>query len=213
MKKIYTVIAGLFFFASGLLAQAYEGNIQFDKKKQDAIVIDYAYPAEAVENAFVQRMEQLGYRPKAEKGFLNKDKGFLVFKNVTVIDISDTKIDYIVKVERKSRKESDESVMYMILQKDGENALQKLEAFDVGRAKTYVNNLLPDIEAANLELQIKSQEESISKAEKKLRDLQDEKTSLERKLNENEKNQESTQKDLESQRRNLETLVGKRRRG
>jgi hypothetical protein len=214
MKKIYFYLVAFIALNYTVNAQAYEGSIQFDKKKQDAIVIEYAYPPEAVENAFVQKMEALGYRAKEEKGFLNKDKGFLVFKNAYVNDISDKKMDYIVKVERKSRKESDESIMYIIMQDDGgENALKKLESYDVGRAKTFVNNLIPDIESANLELQIKAQQESIAKAEKKLRDLQDEKQSLERKLDENIKNQENTQKELEAQKRNLEVLTGKRRQG
>jgi hypothetical protein len=214
MKKICFCLVAFIALNYTVSAQAYEGSIQFDKKKQDAIVIEYAYPAEAVENAFVQKMEALGYRAKEEKGFLNKDKGFLVFKNAYVNDISDKKMDYIVKVERKSRKESDESIMYIIMQNDGgENALKKLESYDVGRAKSFVNNLIPDIESANLELQIKAQQESIAKAEKKLRDLQDEKQNLERKLDENIKNQENTQKDIEAQRRNLEVLTGKRRSG
>jgi len=210
MKRICLALAGLFLFNSFLAAQAYEGSIQFDKKKQEAIVIEYAYPAEAVENAFVQKMERMGYRPKEEKGFLNKDKGFLVFKNVYVTDISDTKMDYIVKVERKSRKESDESMLYFIMQTDGENALNKMEAYDVGRAKSFLNNLLPDIESAHLELQIKAQEETVNKSEKKLRDLRDEQSSLEKKLRDNSKAQEDTQKDIEDQRRTLEALKRKR---
>jgi len=55
-----------------------------------------------VENAFVKRMEKLGYKAKEEKGILNRDKGFLVFKNAYVTDISKDRLDYIIKVERKS---------------------------------------------------------------------------------------------------------------
>lgn len=211
MKKIVLVIVVLTFSVIGF-SQAYEGSIQFDKKKQDAIVIEYSYPAEAVENAFVQRMEKLGYRAKEEKGFLNKDKGFLVFKNAYVTDISEKKLDYIVKVEKKSRKQSDESVLYVILQADGENVLSKMESFDVGRAKTYVNNLIPDIEAAHLELQIKEQEDVVARAEKKLRDLKDDQSSLEKRLEQNKKDQEDTVKDIDTQKKSLETLVGKRKK-
>ena len=55
--------------------------ITYDKKKQRAIMIDYTYSAEAVQNAIVKKMERMGYKPKEEKGIFNKDKGFLVFKN------------------------------------------------------------------------------------------------------------------------------------
>ncbi len=212
MKKICLLAIIFLNISAALQAQAYEGNIQFDKKKQAAIAIDYSYPVQAVENAIIQRMEKLGYRAKEEKGILNRDKGFLVFKNAYVTDISMDKMDYIIKVERKSRKESDEAVLYLILQKDGANAIDKLESYDIGQAKTYLNNMLPDIEAANLELQIKAQEEVVGKAEKKLKGLQDDKIELERKLAENVKSQDDTIKDIEAQKLSLETLRGKRKK-
>jgi len=122
-------------------------------------------------------------------------------------------MDYIIKVERKSRKESDEAVLYLIMHKDGANAMDKLEANDIGNAKVYLNNMLPDIEAANLELQIKAQEEVVAKAEKKLKGLQDDKIELENKLAENAKSQDDTIKDIEAQKASLETLRGKRKKG
>lgn len=192
-------------------AQAYESTIQYEKKKQAAIAIDVAYPPEAVENAFIQRMEKLGYKPKIEKGILNRDKGFLVFKNAYVTDISSDRMDYIVKVERKSRKESDEAVLYLVISRGSENAINKMDAFDIGSAKSYINNMLPDIEAANLELQIKAQEEIVAKAEKRLKTLQDDKIDLENKLAANVKEQEDTRKEIETQKQNLGVLQGKRR--
>jgi hypothetical protein len=193
-------------------AQAYEGSVQYDKKKQPALVIEYAYPAQAVENAFVRRMEKLGYRPKEEKGILNRDKGFLLYKNAYITDISKDKMDYILRVERKNRKENEEAVLYLVLQQDGVNALDKLDSYDTGRAKSYLNNMLPDIEEANLELQIKAQEEVVTKAEKKLKGLQEDKLALETKLAENVKSQDETLKDIEAQKASLETLRGKRRK-
>ena len=157
-------------------------------------------------------MEKIGYRAKEEKGILNKDKGFLIFKNAYVTDISKDKMDYIIKVERKSRKESDEAVLYLIMQKGGENAMGKMVSYDIGKAKSYLNNMLPDIEAANLELQIIAQEELVAKTEKKLKGLQDDKTDLEKKLAENAKSQDETIRNIESQKQSLEILRGKRKR-
>jgi hypothetical protein len=212
MKKISLLFMAFLSFAIVTLAQSYEGTTQYDKKKQVAIVIDYAYPSQAVENAMIQRMEKLGYRAKEEKGILNRDKGVLVFKSAYVTDISKEKMDYIIKVDRKGKKENDESILYLILQKDGENAMDKLEANDIGKAKLYLNNMLPDIEAANLELQIKVQEEVVLKAEKKLKGLQDDKIELERKLAENAKSQDDTIKDIDAQKQSLEGLRGKRKK-
>jgi len=212
MKKFQLLLFCLIGSGVSLMAQAYEGTVQYDKKKQPAILIEYAYPPQAVENAFVQRMEKLGYRAKEEKGILNRDKGFLIFKNAYVTDISKDKLDYIVKVDRKGRKESEEAQLYLVIQKDGENAIDQLESYDIGKAKSYLNNMLPDIEAAHLELQIKSQEDVVVKAEKKLKGLQDDKLVLEAKLAENVTSQDETIKDIEAQKASLEILRGKRKK-
>lgn len=211
MKKIILLPAIAFFVSLNSFAQAFEDKVQFDKKKQQAIAINYNYPSQAVENAFVQKMEKMGYKAKEEKGIFNKDKGFIVFKNAYVTDISADRMDYVIKVERKSRKESDESVLYMIMNKDGENAMLKMGAENVGKAKLFLNNMLPDIEAAWLEIQIKDQEDVVVKAEKKLRDLKDDQASLEKRLEQNKADQEGTQKDIESQKQALGILVGKRK--
>src|SRR5690348_3838717 len=85
-------------------SQSYESKIEYNKKKQDAFAIDYAYSPEAVENAIVARMEKLGYKTKEEKGLFNKDKGFRTYKNAFISDISSSSFDYVIKVEQKSRK-------------------------------------------------------------------------------------------------------------
>ena len=212
MKKISLLLISLVTIAAIARAQAYEGSVQYDKKKQTAIMIDYSYPSKAVENAIIQRMEKLGYHAKEEKGILNRDKGFFVFKNAYITDITINKIDYIIKVERKSRKESEEAILYLIMNKEGGNAMDKMDAYDIGRAKSFLNNMLPDIEAANLELLITAKEEMVAKAEKRLKNLQADKLDLENKITANAKMQDETIKDIELNKENLETLKGKRKK-
>ena len=212
MKKISLLLISLVTIAAIARAQAYEGSVQYDKKKQAAIMIDYSYPSKAVENAIIQRMEKLGYHAKEEKGILNRDKGFFVFKNAYINDITINKIDYIIKVERKSRKESEEAILYLIMNKEGGNAMDKMDAYDIGRAKSFLNNMLPDIEAANLELLITAKEEMVAKAEKRLKNLQADKLDLENKITANAKMQDETIKDIELNKENLETLKGKRKK-
>lgn len=209
MKKLSLLF--FCFISLSVLGQSYEGTIQYDKKKQTAFIIEYVYPPEAVQNAFVQKMENAGFKAKEEKGILNKDKGFLVFKNAYVTDISEERMDYIIKVERKSRKESDEALFYLVMVKGDGNAIDKMRPKEIDRAKSFLNNMLPDIEAANLELQIKVQEEVVAKAEKKLKGLRDDQVSLEAKLQQNKTDQETTQKDIEAQKQALGVLIGKRK--
>ena len=160
----------------------------------------------------------MGYKAKTEKGMFNKNKGFIVFKNAFITDISENSMDYIIKVERKSRKDKDETTLYLIMNKDGTNAMPAMDAYNVGKAKSFLNNLLPEIEEANLELQIKDQEDAVAKAEKKYKGLQDDQQSLEKKikglqadLEKNIKDLENQQKEIENQKMVLEEKKGKRR--
>ncbi len=205
------------FFSAAVFAQAYYSKVEYNKKKQDAFAIDYTYSPEAVENAIVTKMEKLGYRTKEEKGLFNKDKGFRIYKNAFISEISENSMDYILKVERKSRRDKDEAVLYLLLQKDGNNARATFNASDEERVKVFLNNLLPEVEAADLELQIKAQEDVVARAEKKLKSLEDDKTDMEKKIKKleddikkNIKDQEDTQKDIENQKQNLENLRSKR---
>ena len=209
-KLILTLLAG-FFLANAAFSQAYEGIVEYDKKKQDAFLIDYSYSQEAVENAILKKMEKLGYKPTEEKGLFNKDKGFKIFKGAYVTEASELRMDYIIKVEQKSRKNKDESVISLILLRDGGNAKAGFGPDDMNRVKLFLVNLMPDIEAADLEIRIRNQEEAVAKAEKKLRDLKDEQSSLEKKLEQNKTDQETTQKDIETKKQELGTLIGRRK--
>jgi hypothetical protein len=198
-------------------SQAYESSISYNKKKQKAIVLECGYPEEAAENAIIEKLKGLGNKSREEKGMFNGDKGFIVFRNAYVTDISDKDMDFIVKVERKSRKEKDMTNVYLVITKNGEDMLASSDTY-AEHAKEFLNKLLPDIEVANLELNIKSQEDEVTKAEKKFKDLQDEQSSMEKKikdlqddLKKNAKTQEEQQKEIGNQRGLLDVLKGKRK--
>ncbi|HKC36983.1 MAG TPA: hypothetical protein VKB95_13005 [Chitinophagaceae bacterium] len=217
MRKF--ILSLIFLSASFLLkAQAYEGKIEYNKEKQACIMMDYNYPPQAVENAIISKMNKLGYKGKEEKGMFNKDKGFRVYKGAMIGDISPNRYDYIINIDRKSKKESDAAVLYLIIMKDDGNALSRLNTQELGSAKSFLYNMLPDIEEANLELQITAQEEVLSKAEKKLKNLQSDKDDMEKKIKKlqddiktNENDQEKQNAEIENQRKALEALKGKRK--
>jgi len=198
-------------------SQSYESSITYNKKKQKAIVLECGYPEEAAENAIIEKLKGLGNKSREEKGMFNGDKGFIVFRNAYVTDISDKDMDFIVKVERKSRKEKDMTNVYLVITKNGENMLASSDTY-AEHAKEFLNKLLPDIEVANLELKIKTQEDEVAKAEKKFKDLQDDQASMEKKikdlqddLKKNAKSQEEQQKEIGNQRGLLDVLKGKRK--
>jgi len=211
MRRIITTIIFISFIAAAGKAQSYEGTVDYQKKSEKAIIIEFPYPPSAVEDAIIEKMEKLGFKKK-------ESKGFLVYKNVALTDISAEPADYMIKVERKSKKEKDESIVYLLISRNDENIIARSDALINSNTKTFLNNLSPDIEAYNLEVQIKDQQNTVEKAEKKLKNLQDDKESMEKKikklqddLQENAKDQADQQKDIEKQKQILEALRGKRK--
>lgn len=210
MKGGLIFIAITFLFIAAY-SQAYQGNIEYDKQKQDCIIMDYNYPPDAVENAFRNKLSEIGYKGKEEKGLFNRDKGFRVYKGAAIDEISRRQYTYVVNIERKSRRDADESKLYLIILDEDKNALSSFDTEQVGKVKAFLYNLHPHIEAAHLEIRITSQEETISKEEKNLRKLEDDKDDLEKKLKKTEKEIEDKNVELENLRKVLEELKTKRK--
>lgn len=219
MKRIFLLSLIVTVYSVTAFSQAHEGSIDYDKKTQAAFIIEYPYPVEATENALKKKMDEMGYKGREEKGLFNKDKGFIVFKGISIADISANNMDYAFKIESKGKKENAQSVIYLvILDKDGANAKTLFAAADAEKAKSFLNNLQPAMEAAGLELQIKNQEDLVAKAEKKLSNLKDDKSNMEKKIQklqddikDNEKDQDNQQKQVDAQRQALDALKGKRK--
>ena len=210
MKKTYTLFVATFILLASF-GQSYEGTVEYQKKGEKAIVMEFPYPPSVVEDAIINKMDKLGYKKK-------ESKGFLIYKDVVLTDISSEPADYMIRVERKSRKDKDESVVYFIVNRNNENILARNDALVNSNAKTFMDRLTPDIDAYNLEMQIKDQEGSIAKAEKKLKNLQEDQSDIEKKikklqeeLKDNAKAQDDQQKEIEKQKKNLDELKDKRK--
>lgn len=207
MKRFFI---GLFMAASlTASAQVYEGKVSYQKSEQPALIMEYNYPPDLVESTIKQKLDKLGLKSKSSKGFL-------VYSNAIINDISSSPLDYAFKVERKSRKEKNVSLVYLVI--SGANALSADNSSANSNGKYFLGNLTPDIESSSLEVDIKTQEETLTKAEKKYKTLQDDKSDMEKKMRKlqddiksNEKDQENQVKELEKQRGILETLKGRRK--
>jgi hypothetical protein len=194
-----------------VLAQSYEGMVEYQKNNQRAAIVEISYHPSIVEDAIIDKMEKLGFKKK-------ESKGFIVYKDIVLSDISSEPADYIFNVERKSRKDKDEAVIQLLVFHNDENIIARNDALINSNVRVFLNRLAPDIDCYVLEQQIKEQEETVTKAEKKLRNLQDDQGGLEKKLRkvqedlkDNEKDQDSQQKEVEAQKKLLEQLKSKRR--
>jgi hypothetical protein len=169
--------------------------------------MEYNYPPEAVENAMRAKLLKLGYAGREEKGMFNKDKGFRVYKETTIGEISPNKYDFVINIERKSHKEADETKVSLIIFKGGVNALANLSTEELEKVKSFFNNLLPEVEASNLEILIGAQVLTVDKAEKKLKTLQDENVQMEHKIKKLQEELEKNMKEQEMQRRKLKISI------
>lgn len=208
MRKII-LLAAMLIVSRFVSAQSYEGTVDYQKNKQPTAVIELPYPPGVVEDAIKDKMKRMGYSGK-------ESKGFIVFKGVR--DSTGKEMDYLVRVERKSRKERDESVVYLFGQGANIDMTKTGGGSDIDYLKTQLNKMQPDIEAYNLEVQIADQEETVKKAQRKFDKLQDDQKSLEKKLKrlqddiaDNKKDQDNQQKEIESQKKILDTLKSKRK--
>jgi len=196
--------------SSGSRAQVYEGTAEYDKKKYTAFLAEYDYPVSAVENALLGKFAKLGYRPREEKGLLNRDKGFKVFAGSIMSDITEGQADYLVKIEKRSRKEREISLLTIIVLQKGEALGRAVSEQRANKVKSYLKSIIPDVAAESLELDIKVQEEEIQKTEKKLEGLKREQLELTHKLENNGKVQLETENEIKAKQEILQLLKSRR---
>ena len=201
-----------------ITAQAKQGTVEYRKKKQDCFYINYNFPPEAVENALMGKLAKMGYKGREEKGMFNKDKGFNIYKEATLTDISPGKYDYVVSIERKSKKESDESVLYLLILNNDVNAFPRLGSDEKEKAKDFLENLTPEVEEAHIDILIGVQAEVVTNAEKKMKQLQTDSVELQNKITKlqeemsvNSKSQESQLTEIANQRKILEAIKSRKK--
>jgi len=210
MKSVLLLLISSF-LVSFSWAQPYEGKVEYDKKRQDAFLCDYAATPEAVDLAIVKYFQNLGYKPVEEKGFLNKDKGFKIFKDAFVNDLNSEKYDYLVKVEARAKKTTESATLTFVMMQGATNQKTSMNEDEIKKVKRFLSSLEPSVQREYLELQIKAQEDQVSKSQKKLSTLKAEQIELEKKLQTNFATQQDTEKEISAKQTALEVLKAKRR--
>jgi len=209
MKKILCfLVCSLSFTVS--FAQVYEAKVEHHRKKHVAAVVEVPYSQEIVEAAIKDYMAKKGYRD-------NSDKGMMTFKGVK-IDSYNRDIHF--KVERKSRKEKEYSLVHVVVTRENESLVQHPsdDKSGLNDAKSYLNGMIAHFEARHLEAEIDYQDKSVKKEEKKLDVLKEDQFELEKKikalqekLDLNMKDQELQKAAISNQKTILDAMKGKRR--
>jgi predicted RNase H-like nuclease (RuvC/YqgF family) len=163
-------------------------------------------------------LKKIGYDAET-KGKLfwkqNKLDGFYIFKDVRMEGV-DNKVDLYFKVDQKSRRAKDESIIYMLIGRGETFISSTSDEAAYNAAKKFLNGFIDQSAAYKLSLDIKAQEDEVKDAEKKLNRLQDDEKSLEKKIDQlqkdlkkNREDQEDQQKKLEQERQKLQELRAK----
>lgn len=212
MKNIYVLLIALLFIKTGM-GQALIGKVEYQKAMQTAAIVELPFSSDLVEGAIKDYLSKKGSKA-------NQSKGFTVFKNVQLASSDPTATDLYFKIDRKSKKENDASVVYLLVAKPTENVATRSseDNFGMEGAKAFLNEITPSINGYSLELQIKDQEEAVKRAEKKYnnliedqKDLETRKRNLEERIQENMRDQEKQKIEIEKQRVSLEGLNAKRK--
>lgn len=175
-----------------------EGTIEYQKGEKRAAIVEIPFSPEIVEGALKDYLAKSGVKEE-------RLKGMQVFKNARLYPTDGEAADLYFKVEKKSRKEDNTSIVYLIMGRPNENVGLRTpdDAYRIQDAKLFLSKLQPQAQTYELESNISKNEENIKKSEKKLNDLQDDRKKLDKKINEQEQ-------ELNRLRSERETLLGKR---
>jgi hypothetical protein len=209
MKNFFLAIATIL-LATATQAQVQNVTAEYQKMMQPALQIDIPYPEKTVMNALIEKLEKLGYKGK-------ENKGYYTFKGVKLPELGTDAYDLYFKTERKSRREKDATLLTMMISTGYEKFLGSTDAA-MEKAKAFLNNQIPQSEAYDLESQITEQDDVQKRADKKLKDLEEDnislvkkKEKLEQEIADNLKKQEAQRAEIEKQLQIGNTLKGKRK--
>lgn len=210
MRRYLFLFLVYIFSAVQLSAQVRDDEVDFEKAKRAVKTMEVKQEPDIVEQGIKNKMAKAGYKAA-------ESKGWLIFKNVDDREISDEVCDLYVKVEKKSKKEKEVSLVHFFVSKPNDNATPAALAGGMLVAEGFYGQVSAHADASKLEKDIAEQEEATKKAQKKLDDLVKDQGSLEKKikslqndLEENKQKQQNQTQEVETQRKILEQLKSKR---
>lgn len=206
MKKL-TAVLFLFFAAFHFTkAQSSVTTASYNKSNQPALMLELPYNEDVCGDFIVDNLKKTGYDIET-KGKLfwkqNKVNGYYTYKNVRLKGLDYT-VDLYFKVDQKSRKSKNESVIYMLMGK-GENyfiASSDDVAYDA--AKRFLNGFIEQAAVYKLDLDIKAQEQAVTDAQKKFDKLKDNENDMNKKIDQLQKDLKKNQEDQKNQAQTIE---------
>jgi hypothetical protein len=202
MKLFIITVIGSLLFGASTFAQTdpIEGTIDYQKGVKRAAVIELPFPPDIVEGALKDHLAKSGVKEE-------RLKGMQVFKNARLTPTDGEAADLYFKVDKKSRRDDNTSIVYLIIGRPNENVALRTadDAYRIQDAKAFLGSFQPQAQSYELEQNISRNEDNIKKSERKMNDLQDDRKRLEKKIQEQ-------QQELDRLKSERETLLGKRQK-
>lgn len=192
-------------------SQPRAATIDYQKVTRSAVQYDMPYPVKTIENAITDYYSRMGYKS-------SNSKGFIIFRSVRTPDLGPDSYDLFFYVERKSRRDRDNSIVSLLISKGNDNFIDQTSDEELfNNSLPYLNAFDSVVAAYDLEQQIKNQEDVLSAAEKKSeklqkegKDLQSKKEKLERDISDNLKDQNNQIQEISKERQILDALKARR---
>lgn len=212
MKAIFSFLFIVFAFTAS--AQSVGTSVKFNKADRPALMLYLPYSQDVAEGTIITKLKEIGFEPET-KGSLfwkqSKIDGFYVFKGVVLKGEQNQLVDLYFKVDRRGSKKDNQSVMYMMTSKGGENFITDAsDPATYAQAQSFLNGFTTNTAEYKHTLDIKTQEETVKKAEKKLTDLVGDQKDMENKiaklqadLQKNKENQINQQALIEAEKKKL----------
>ncbi|MES1159649.1 MAG: hypothetical protein ABUM51_02745, partial [Bacteroidota bacterium] len=177
MRRILLLLILVIAIKTHVRSQAFATKIDYQKTQQSAAGLQLAYESGTVEDAVKEYMSKKGYKSSSSKGFI-------LFR-ATALDSADAEgSDLYFTIDHQSRKEKDITLITVVPTKKNEDILARTQTDDprIEKAKTFLDNMAPFIDAYQVQLQLNAQTEVLKKAEKKLNGLLSDENDLNKKI-------------------------------
>lgn len=210
MKPLLTLVLAIL-YAYPSLAQAKECKIAYHKGDKVAATLTLPYSPDLVQDAIKDYLMKKCLRK-------DRSRGFDIFRGAHLDKADPEMTDVHCRVERKSRDNPEESVVYLLIGRPNENVSVRTsdDHYKLDAAKVLLNEMVPSINAYSLTVALKNQEDLVEKAEKKLQHLEDDQKDLEKrikslqeKLVQNKDEQQKQSEEIQKQRSTLAMIKGK----
>lgn len=217
MKQLHTLALLILFGSLTASAQSNFATVEYKEARQPGLILQVPNKPGIAEGTILQKLKETGYNPET-KGHLfwkkNKLNGFYVFNGVELPAMNNQKLDMYFKVEPKSRRDKNASVITMLVSKGYDNFVSPdTDTATFQAAKQFLNSFVAETVAYRLNLDVEGQANKVKDSEDRLAKLMDNEKDLERRIEQlqsdlikNRSDQQNQQREIELEKKKLEEL-------